>query len=68
MLVKEEDKVQKPIYYVSKILIGAEAKYIKIKKLTYALMIISRKLLSLFSGTSYCCIHRSTLEANYPLT
>ena len=27
MLVKEEDKVQKPIYYVRKVLIGEETRY-----------------------------------------
>ena len=44
VLIREEDKVQKPVYYVSKILIGAETKYLKIEKLAYALLIAARKL------------------------
>ena len=44
VLVKEEDKVQKPMYYISKVLIEAETRYLKIKKLDYALMITARKL------------------------
>ena len=32
-LIKEEDKVQRPVYYVSKIFLGAEIRYSRIEKL-----------------------------------
>ena len=44
MHIREEDKVRKSIYYVSKVLIGAETRYLKIEKLAYALLITARKL------------------------
>ena len=43
-LVREEDRVQKPVYYVSKRLTGAERNYPKLEKLAYCLVIASRKL------------------------
>ena len=43
-LVREEDQVQKPVYYVSKHLTGAERNYPKIEKLAYCLVIASRML------------------------
>ena len=50
MLIREKDKVQKLIYYVSKVLIGAKTRYLKIGKLTYALLIIARKLCHFFQA------------------
>ncbi|GFZ15785.1 hypothetical protein Acr_25g0001940 [Actinidia rufa] len=50
VLIREEDQVQRPIYYVSKVLMGAEAKYPKIEKLAYALMIAARKLRHYFQA------------------
>ena len=44
VLIQEEDKIQKLVYYISKILMGAEARYLKIEKLVYALLIASEKL------------------------
>ena len=44
VFIWEEDKIQKPMYYVSKVLIGAETRYLKIKKLAYVLRIAARKL------------------------
>ncbi|GFS38849.1 hypothetical protein Acr_00g0059790 [Actinidia rufa] len=44
VLIREDDRVQKPVYYVSKVLMGAETRYLKIEKLAYALMIAARKL------------------------
>ncbi|GFZ19883.1 hypothetical protein Acr_28g0005880 [Actinidia rufa] len=52
VLVREEGKIQKPIYYVSKTLIGAEARYPRIKKIVYALMIAARKLRHYFQAHS----------------
>lgn len=43
VLVREEGKIQKPIYYVSKTLIGAGVRYPRIEKIAYALMIAARK-------------------------
>ena len=43
-LVKEEEKVQWPVYYVSKRLLDVETKYPKLEKLVLALMVASRKL------------------------
>ena len=36
VLIREEYKIQKPIYYVSKVLIRAENRYLKIEKLVFA--------------------------------
>ncbi|GFS36358.1 hypothetical protein Acr_00g0045530 [Actinidia rufa] len=44
VLIRKEDQIQKSVYYFSKILMGAENRYLKIKKLSYALMIAARKL------------------------
>ena len=44
VLIREEDNVQKPMYYISKVLIGAKTRYLKIEKLTYALLIAAKKL------------------------
>ena len=50
ILIQEEDKVQKLVYYVSKVLIGAETRYLKIEKLAYALLIGTRKLCHYFQA------------------
>lgn len=50
VLISEEDKVQKPIYYASKVLHGAEERYTQIEKMTYALLIASRKLRPYFQA------------------
>ncbi|GFS42902.1 hypothetical protein Acr_00g0082420 [Actinidia rufa] len=52
VLGREEGKVQKPIYYVSKTLIGAEARYPRIERIAYALMIAARKLRHYFQAHS----------------
>ena len=44
VLIKEEDKVQRPVYYVSKGFLGVENRYLNIEKLAYALIIAARKL------------------------
>ena len=50
VLIREEDKVQKPLYYISKVLMGVETRYLKIEKLTYALLIAARKLQHYFQA------------------
>lgn len=47
-LVKEEDRVQHPVYYISKRLTGAESRYPTLEKLAYYLVIASRKLCPYF--------------------
>ena len=36
VLIRDENKVQKPVYYVNKVLIVAKTSYVKIEKLAYA--------------------------------
>ena len=43
-LVREEDKVQKPVYYVSWALHGAEERYWPMEKLAFALVTTAQKL------------------------
>ena len=43
-LIREENKLQLPVYYVSQDLQGAEARYPRIEKITFALIVASRKL------------------------
>ena len=43
-LVREEEKVQWLVYYISKRLVDAEIRYLEIEKLALALVIASRKL------------------------
>ena len=50
VLVREEEKQQKPVYYVSKTLQGAEVRYQKIEKLAFALVISARRLLPCFQS------------------
>lgn len=42
--VREEQKVQSPVYYVSKRFTEAESRYPKLEKLAYCLLIVARKL------------------------
>ena len=48
VLIKEEDRIQIPVYYVNKVLLRAENIYLKIGKLTYVLKIAARKLFHYF--------------------
>ncbi|KAL0455803.1 UNVERIFIED_CONTAM: hypothetical protein Slati_0919500 [Sesamum latifolium] len=48
VLVREEEGNQTPIYYVSKVLNGAESRYPPIEKMALALVITARKLLPYF--------------------
>ncbi|XP_016167896.1 uncharacterized protein LOC107610350 [Arachis ipaensis] len=50
VLVREEWKVQQPIYFVSKALQGAELKYSKLEKLALALLTSSCRLRQYFQG------------------
>ena len=49
-LIREENKIQRPIYYVSQAFQGAEAQYPRIEKITFALIVASRKLRPYFQA------------------
>ena len=48
--MKKEEKIQKPVYYVSKTLHGAELNYSSIEKFTLAMITTSRKLRPYFQA------------------
>ena len=60
-LVREEEKVQRSVSYISKRLIDAETRYPKIENLALALVITSRKLKPYFHS------HTIRILTNYPL-
>ena len=60
-LVKEEEKVQLLIYYVSKRLLDAETRYPELEKLALALVVASRK------PRPYFHAHSIKVLTNYPL-
>ena len=43
-LIREEDKVQKPVYYANRVLCGAEERYPPMEKLAFVLVTVARKL------------------------
>ena len=49
-LIHEENKKQLPIYYISQAFQGAEAKYPRIEKMAFALIVASRKLRPYFQA------------------
>ena len=49
-LIREEGKVQKPVYYTSRALRGVEGRYPLIEKLAFALITASRKLRHYFQA------------------
>ena len=61
-LVKEEEKEQWHVYYVSKRILDVETRYPELEKLALALVIISRKL------SSYFHAHSIEVLTNYPLS
>ena len=60
-LIREEGRVQKPVYYTSRALRRAEARYPQIEKLAFALIIASRKLRHYFQA------HIINVMTNHPL-
>ncbi|XP_074354564.1 uncharacterized protein LOC141693377 [Apium graveolens] len=61
VLVREEDGIQLPVYYVCKRLADAETRYTSLEKLAYALILASRKLRPYFQ------VHRVEVRISYPL-
>ena len=47
-LIREEGKKQLPVYYFSQAFQGAESRYPRIEKITFALIVASRKLRQYF--------------------
>ena len=60
-LVREEGRVQKPMYYTSRVLRGAEGRYPQIEKLAFALITASRKLRHYFQ------VHVINIITDHPL-
>ena len=63
VLVKEEAKVQRPVYYVSRALRDAEIRYTKLEKLTYALLIAARRLRPYFQGHTVMLLTDQLIKA-----
>ncbi|XP_074347670.1 uncharacterized protein LOC141686541 [Apium graveolens] len=61
VLVREEDGIQLPVYYVSKRLADAETRYTSLEKLAYALILAFRKLRPYFQA------QRIEVRTSYPL-
>ena len=49
-LIREENKIQLPVYYISQAFQGAEAQYPRIEKITFALIVALRKLCPYFQA------------------
>jgi hypothetical protein len=60
-LVKEDSGIQKPIYFTSKALHGAEERYPRIEKLAFALVISARRLRPYFQA------HAIRVLTEYPM-
>ncbi|RDX87980.1 hypothetical protein CR513_30480, partial [Mucuna pruriens] len=52
---EEEEGEQQPIYYISKVLQGAELRYQKIKKVSLAIIVTAKKLRSYFQSHPVTC-------------
>ena len=61
VLVREEEGIQYPVYYVSKRMLDAETRYTNMEKLAYALILASRKLRPYFQA------HKIEVRTAYPL-
>ncbi|KAL0428065.1 UNVERIFIED_CONTAM: hypothetical protein Slati_2981300 [Sesamum latifolium] len=61
VLIREEDGKQLPIYYVSKVLNGAEGRYTPIEKMALALVVTARRL------RPYFLSHPIGIKTNTPL-
>ncbi|KAL0282795.1 UNVERIFIED_CONTAM: Ribonuclease HI [Sesamum radiatum] len=61
VLIREEDGKQLPIYYVSKVLNGAEGRYMPIEKMALALVVTAKRLRPYFQS------HPVGVKTNTPL-
>ena len=60
-LIKEEDQVQKLVYYASRVLCGAEERYLSMEKLAFTLVTATHKLKPYFQA------HTVTVLTGKPL-
>ncbi|KAK3027189.1 hypothetical protein RJ639_042455 [Escallonia herrerae] len=68
VLIREEDGVQKPIYYVSKVLQDVETRYPKIDKIALALIISARRLRPYFQSHTIVVLTDQPLRKYKPRT
>ncbi|XP_052195975.1 uncharacterized protein LOC127803624 [Diospyros lotus] len=61
VLIREENRIQRPVYYASKRLSGAEVRYLPMEKLAFALITSARKLRPYFQA------HTIIVLTNQPL-
>ena len=61
-LVKEEDRVQKPMYYISWAFQGVEERYPPMEKLVFTLVIAARKLKPYFQTHTVVVLTDKTLQ------
>ena len=66
MLIREEDKIQKLVYYISRVLQGPELRYASIIKLAFALLIAVRKFREYGYLLLLLLLHRK-VKTNTPL-
>lgn len=64
-LIKEDEGVQKLVYYVSKRLIGTEWNYLQIKKLVLAIIIASRRIRHYFDTHPNKVLTSTPIKANW---
>ena len=64
VLVKEDEgKIQRPLYYISKVLHGAEVRYLNLEKMIYALVISTQRLRPYFQAHSVSVLSDQPLRA-----
>ena len=61
-MVREEERVQKPVYYASRALRGAEERYPPMEKLAFALVTVARKLKSNFQAHTMIVLIDKSLQ------
>ncbi|XP_059428507.1 uncharacterized protein LOC132162267 [Corylus avellana] len=61
-LIREEEGVQKPVYFISRALHGAEERYVQMEKLAFALVIASRKLRPYFQAHTINVLTKYSLK------
>ena len=64
VLVKEDEgKIQRSLYYISKVLHGAEVRYLNLEKMIYALVISTQRLRPYFQAHSVFVLSDQPLRA-----
>ena len=63
-LIREENNIQLPVYYISQDFQGAEARYLKIEKITFALIVASRKLWLYFQANPIIVITDQPIKSS----